>query len=82
MLVLKVSLIVALVLTNIVTFVTFIWNISWISSLFSLWLFNRGLILKVITIEEISIWSCDLWFADFLALTRLLNFFMTRDFLF
>ena len=77
MLLLKVSLVVALVLTNIVTLVTFIWNTSWISSLFSLCLFNRDLILKVITIEEISIWSCDLWFVGLLAFTEQVSFIMT-----
>ena len=71
MLLLEVSIVVAFVLTSIVTMVTSISNTSQASSFLSLLLFNRSMALKVNNFEEISLLTFELWYADLFALIGL-----------
>ena len=77
MLFLEMSIVIAFILTSIVTIVTSISNTSQASSFLSLLLFNRSLILKVTIIDRLSLWSCGLWFDDLLTLVELVFIFLT-----
>ena len=57
MLLLEMSIVIAFVLTSIVTMVTSINNTSQVSSFLSLWLFNWSLILRVINFDGFSFLS-------------------------
>ena len=77
MLFLEMSIVIAFILTSIVTMVTSISNTSQASSFLSLLLFNRRLILKVTIIDRLSFLSCGLWFDDLLTLDELVFIFLT-----
>ena len=77
MLFLENSIVIAFILTSIVTMVTSISNTSQASSFLSLLLFNRSLILKVTIIDRLSFLSCGLWFDDLLTLVGLAFSFLT-----
>ena len=71
MLFLENSIVIAFILTSIVTMVTSISNTSQASSFLSLLLFNRSLILKVTIIDWLSLLNCALWLDDLLTLVGL-----------
>ena len=77
MLFLEMSIVIAFILTSIVTIVTSISNTSQTSSFLSLLLFNRSLILKDTIIDRLSLLSCGLWFDDLLTLVGLVFNFLT-----
>ena len=74
---LEMSIVIAFILTSIVTIVTSISNTSQASSFLSLLLFNRSLILKVTIIDRLSLWSCGLWLNGLLTLFELVFIFLT-----